>query len=78
VQKPTDLLLSLLKQLLQERPSVPESVKILYERHNDKRTRPSFDEISKVLLSIVVDYSRTFIVIDALDEYHVSNGGRNK
>jgi hypothetical protein len=77
-QKPTDLLLSLLKQLLQERTSVPEVVKSLYERHEHKRTRPSFDEISKVLQSIITDYSRVFIIIDALDEYQVSDGGRNR
>lgn len=77
-QKPTDMLLSLLKQLLQERTSAPEGVKRLYEQHKDKRTRPSFDEISKGLHSIITDYSRAFIIIDALDEYQVSDGGRKK
>jgi predicted ATPase len=77
-QKPTDLLLSLLKQLLQERTSAPEGAKSLYERHERKRTRPSFDEISKVLHSIITEYSRVFIIIDALDEYQVSDGGRNR
>jgi hypothetical protein len=52
-QKPADLLVSLLKQLIQQRPSVPENVKSLYHRHMDKRTRPSLEEISKVLHSIV-------------------------
>jgi hypothetical protein len=77
-QKPVDLLSSLLKQLIQERSSVPEKVKSLYERHKDKRTRPSFDEISKALQSVVTDYSRTFIIIDALDECQVSDGGRRE
>jgi hypothetical protein len=77
-QKPMDLLLSLIKQLLQERPSMPEKVKSIYDRHKDKRTRPSFDEISKLLHSVVADYSRTFIIIDALDECQTSNGGRRK
>ena len=67
-QAPADLLLSLLKQLVQEQPSLPEKVKTLYDCHKDKRTRPSFDEISKVLHSIVADYSRAFILVDALDE----------
>jgi Cdc6-like AAA superfamily ATPase len=67
-QTPADLLLSLLKQLVQEQPSLPEKVKTLYDCHKDKRTRPSFDEISKVLHSIVADYSRAFILVDALDE----------
>jgi hypothetical protein len=47
----------------------------LYERHKGKRTHPSFDEISKALHSVVAGYSRTFIIIDALDECQVSEGG---
>ena len=70
------LLLSLLKQLIQDRPSVSESVKNLYEYHKPKQTRPSFDEISKALHSVTTDYCRTFIIIDALDECRVSDGSR--
>jgi ankyrin repeat protein len=77
-QKPPDLLASLLKQLIQEQPFMPEHVKSLYERHKNKRTRPSFDEISKALDFIVADYSRAFIIIDALDEYQISDGGRER
>jgi len=77
-QKPADLLASLLKQLVQEQSSVPESVKSLYQRHESKRTRPSFGEISKVLHSVVAEYSRMFIIIDALDECQVLNGGRRQ
>jgi Cdc6-like AAA superfamily ATPase len=73
-----DLLLSLLKQLAQKHPSVPVDVKNLYEFHKPKRTRPSFDEILKVLRSITGSYSRVFIIIDALDECHVSNKGFNR
>ena len=77
-QKLAYLLASLLKQLVQEQPSMPESVKSLYERHKEKRTCPSFDDISKVLHSIITNYSKTFLIIDALDECHVSNGGRSR
>jgi Cdc6-like AAA superfamily ATPase len=75
-QKPTDLLLSLLKQLLQERPSLPDIVKDLYASHKDKRTRPSINEISEVLHSVVTNYSGAFIIIDALDECQVTNDSR--
>jgi len=51
-------------------------VKNLHERHKDKRTRPSFNEVSKVLHSVVNKYSRTFIIVDALDECQVSNESR--
>jgi predicted ATPase len=77
-QKPENLLASILKQLVQEQPSTPKNVKSLYKCHTVKRTRPSINEISKVLQSVIVDYTRTFIIIDALDECQVSDGSRGK
>ena len=77
-QKPADLLASLLGQLVQGQPSVSSSVKSLQERYRAKRTRPSFDEISQVLQSAIASYSRTFIIIDALDECAASDGGRGE
>lgn len=77
-QKPVDLLASLFKQLLSEKPNIPVSVRRLYEYHKNKQTRPSFDEISKELHSVVAPYSKCFIIIDALDECQVSDGGRQK
>jgi Cdc6-like AAA superfamily ATPase len=70
-QKVEDLLASLLKQLSQEQPALPESVGILYNRHKDKGTRPSLDEISKAFRSVAANYSRAYIFIDALDECEV-------
>ena len=79
-QKPIDLLLNLLKQLTQqltqEQPFIPECVKSLYSNHKDRRTRPTFNEISKALHIITANYSRAFIIIDALDECQVSNRER--
>ncbi|KAF2174830.1 hypothetical protein K469DRAFT_756574 [Zopfia rhizophila CBS 207.26] len=77
-QQPTDLLLSLLKQLIQEQPHLVNSVKNLYNLHKKKRTRPSLDEISKVLHSVIINYSKSFIIVDALDECQVSNRDRKK
>jgi hypothetical protein len=77
-QKPVDFLASLLKQLIQRRTSLPKSVIDIYKRHSNERTRPSFDEISKLLHSIIADYVRTFIAIDALDECQISDGGRRR
>jgi Cdc6-like AAA superfamily ATPase len=34
-----DLFASLLKQFIQEQPSIPDIVKTLYDRHRDKRTK---------------------------------------
>ncbi len=55
-----------------------ESMKSLYERYKNKRTRPSFNEISKVLYFVVVNYFRAFIIIDTLDECEVFDGGRKR
>jgi hypothetical protein len=77
-QKPTDLIMSLLKQLIQRRPSVLKGINALYKRHNDERTRPSYDEISNALQSVLTNYKRIFIIIDALDECQASDGSRRK
>jgi hypothetical protein len=77
-QKPVDLLASLLKQLIQGLSSAPESIKRLYEQHRHKRTHPSIDEISQTLQSVVRDYSKAYIIVDALDECQVSDGGRKR
>jgi hypothetical protein len=69
-QKTEDLLTSLLKQLSQREPSIPESVRDLYDRHKKDQTRPSINEISTTVNSVVAAYSRIFIVVDALDECH--------
>jgi hypothetical protein len=75
-QKLEDLLASLLKQLAQPQPSIPNSVKVLYDRHKDKRTRLSLDEILQALRVVISEFSKVFIVIDALDECQVSDGCR--
>ena len=75
-QKAEDLLASLLKQLSQEQSTLPGGLKRLHDQHKDKRTRPSFDEISKALHDVAAMYLRVFIVVDALDECQVSDGCR--
>jgi Cdc6-like AAA superfamily ATPase len=71
-QKANDLLASLLKQLAQARPSLSDAVKSLYDKHNNKQSRPSFPEISQVLQDVATSYSQVFIVVDALDECHAA------
>lgn len=67
-QKSTELLMSLLKQYVQELPCVPDRIKYLYRRYQDKRVGLSFDEILEALHSVVCQFARAFIIIDALDE----------
>jgi Cdc6-like AAA superfamily ATPase len=75
-QKPEDLIISLLKQLLQKASSMPDSVRIIYDQHQDKQTRPSLDEILKTLESVIGTFSRVYIIVDALDECQLSGGCR--
>ncbi|KAI9832809.1 MAG: hypothetical protein M1819_004029 [Sarea resinae] len=75
-QKLYDLLTSLLKQLAEGQPSLPQEVKDLYDYHGDKRSRPLIGEISKTLRSVIDSYSRVFIIVDALDECEVKGGCR--
>jgi Cdc6-like AAA superfamily ATPase len=62
------LLGSILKQLVRNRSPLPKVVKGLYDRHKEKRSQPELREITEVLQSIISPDSRTFIIIDALDE----------
>ncbi|KLJ13510.1 hypothetical protein EMPG_11549 [Blastomyces silverae] len=75
-QRPTDLLMSLLRQFA--RPDVPETVRSLYRDYRARETRPTFNEILGVLHSVVAGYPRAFIIIDALDECQVSGGVRSQ
>jgi AAA domain/Heterokaryon incompatibility protein (HET) len=67
-QKAANLAATILKQLIQGRPSVPEPVVNLYDRHADRGTRPSLEEILNALQAVVSSYSKVYVVVDALDE----------
>ncbi|KFZ02007.1 hypothetical protein V500_00505, partial [Pseudogymnoascus sp. VKM F-4518 (FW-2643)] len=77
-QNAEGLLASLLKQLAQGLSPLPESIKSLYSSYKEKRTQPTFNEISNTLQSVAALYSRCFIVVDALDECQASDGCRTK
>ncbi|KAN0076279.1 hypothetical protein V8E54_006421 [Elaphomyces granulatus] len=68
-QKVDDLLASLLGQLAVWQSIVPESIRELYNKHRrGEKPRLSRNEILEALSSLTKTYSRTFIIIDALDE----------
>jgi len=73
-----NLMSSLLRQLTQEQPVLDVDLANLYERHAQKNSRPSSYEISRVLHSTTRSYSRTFVVIDALDECTNSDNTRDR
>lgn len=49
----------------------------LYRQHSKKQTRPTLDELSKLLQLEVFRFSKVFIVIDALDECPENRGTRD-
>lgn len=67
-QRVDDLIASILKQLTQKLPSIPNCVRQMYEKHKYEVTRPSLDEILGALHTTIGEYSRVFIIVDALDE----------
>ncbi|KFY34436.1 hypothetical protein V494_06771 [Pseudogymnoascus sp. VKM F-4513 (FW-928)] len=75
-QEPAELLTSLLKQLLRKKPLVPDYLKRLYQYYQLNGLRPTYNQILESIYSIIIGNSRTFIVIDALDECQVSNRDR--
>ncbi|KKO99476.1 hypothetical protein THAR02_08415 [Trichoderma harzianum] len=83
-QEPIHILSSILRQLSQMGSKVHDSVQELYKEHKPKKeenqptsrippTPPSLGEIVKTLNKVIESYSRTYIIIDALDECTDSN-----
>jgi hypothetical protein len=62
-----EIIASLLKQLVQDRPMTSDNVKSLYEQHVGRGTRPTYDELKKAFQS-EVGTSNVYVVVDALDE----------
>jgi hypothetical protein len=73
-----NLVASLLRQLVQGSHANLEGVKSLYTRHKNNNTRPTLDELSKMLESEIALYSKIFIVLDALDECREEDATRAK
>ncbi|KAF7364328.1 ANK-REP-REGION domain-containing protein [Mycena sanguinolenta] len=67
-QSPTNVLAAIWRQLIFEQPLSP-AVEGLYLKHQEKRTRPSLEDIHSTLCSTASAFSHVFIVVDALDEY---------
>ncbi|KAJ7266802.1 hypothetical protein C8J57DRAFT_1718035 [Mycena rebaudengoi] len=70
MQSPENILAGLWRQLIFAKPIMPGSpAHSLHHKHLEKQTRPSADEMQGILSSAVAEYSKVYIVIDALDEY---------
>jgi Cdc6-like AAA superfamily ATPase len=76
-QTPLNLIAHLLQQFLVRRSAVPDELRSLYNSHINKISRPSLKECSKMLHREVGRFSKTFIIIDALDEYTERDGAKD-
>lgn len=76
-----DMVAGLLKQLVQGVKGNPSLLGVVGEppgMHRPKRTRPALSEISNALKSVVAKLTRTFFLIDGLDELQTTNGHRKR
>ena len=67
-QTPENLLAALCQQLVGDSETLPESMETLYRDHDNKGTRPTVQEILKVLQEILKKPKSTYVIVDALDE----------
>ncbi|CAN9210682.1 unnamed protein product [Alternaria alternata] len=64
----SNLLAAILKQLVRGRLSTVVHVEQLHQKHANRGTKPSLDEICSVLRDVLAHYPTVYLVIDALDE----------
>ncbi|KAJ7318937.1 hypothetical protein DFH08DRAFT_1086305 [Mycena albidolilacea] len=67
-QTPSKLLAGLWRQLVLDK-DIGTPAKKLYQAHSEKHTSPSLDEVVHVLRSSFGEFSKVYIIVDAIDEY---------
>jgi hypothetical protein len=77
-QNIASLLAIILRQLVQVRPLMEEPVRQLHQRHADRGGKPTIDEITAAMHSVLTEFSSLYVVIDALDECRDSDGTRRQ
>jgi len=68
IQKIHDLIATLLRQLAQVHSPLPATVKGLYDQNQERKTQPSLTDLVATLYSVISASSKTFVILDALDE----------
>jgi hypothetical protein len=67
-QTVSNLVASLLRQIVQGRRAISDDVKSFFERHRRQTSRPTLDQLKDVLISEIRTRSKVLIIVDALDE----------
>lgn len=68
VQITVNLVSSILQQLTQRQLDISSQLRLLYEQHSGRKTRPKLAECSKLLHIELTACSKAFIIVDALDK----------
>ncbi|KAI3161319.1 hypothetical protein DTO046C5_6555 [Penicillium roqueforti] len=68
-----NMLQVLLRQVTAKQRSIPDNIKRLHKEHATAGSRPSVKQLLVVLCQCLRQYNRVFIVLDAVDEYYVSD-----
>jgi hypothetical protein len=77
--KPVAILRSILKNVVQRQENgLSDEVAQLFRKHNRRKTQPTLSEVSDVLQLEICDFSKIFIVLDALDECSTSENATEK
>jgi Cdc6-like AAA superfamily ATPase len=72
------LFAALTKQLLQLQPATIAPMRDMYDSHQRQGSRPSPEELLKVLKSVCFMYTAVYIIVDALDECSNGDGARDQ
>lgn len=72
-QTTTNLLASLVKQLVLQHEDMPREVIEMYVEHTKRKSSPSLGEYSRLFPSLLNGFRRSFILVDALGEYFTSD-----
>ncbi|RPB06396.1 hypothetical protein P167DRAFT_514553, partial [Morchella conica CCBAS932] len=67
-QRPIDIMSSVIKQLAGQLPQFPNKLVALYDECTGYQRRPDIKELRSLLLQLAKLFTRSFIVLDALDE----------
>lgn len=68
-QTTVNLISSLVKQLIIQQNDMPSDIRESYLRHGHGNSAPSLDEYSELLQSTLKLFTKSFIIVDALDEH---------
>ncbi|KAL4914797.1 hypothetical protein BDW62DRAFT_189810 [Aspergillus aurantiobrunneus] len=63
-----EVIASILKQLLLNTAELPKAVEAMYHTNSRNNTRPTYGQLCSALDSTLAQFSKYFIILDALDE----------